>query len=233
MEPKSLKVVVPDQIWAVDHMLRMIPGVYLPARMTVLRLDSDHLALHSPVPMDDGIASRVAGLGDVSVIIAPNNYHHLFVSRTLERYPGAEFWAAPGLPTKRTDLTFQHLLGPDAAPDWGDVLTPFFLAGAPIADETVFVHRPTGTLVVSDSYFNLVSGTPGFLSPVMLRLLGAWKRPGQARLWRKQVKDRAAMVESTSAVLAQRFDRLVVAHGEIVLSGGHEAFTRATAWLDG
>jgi hypothetical protein len=130
-------------------------------------------------------------------------------------------------------MTFKNLLGPDAAPDWADVLTPFFLAGAPVADETVFVHQPTGTLVVTDCYFNLVLGAPGFMSPIMLRILGAWKRPGQSRLWRKLVKDRPAMIESVRAVQAQRFDRLVMAHGEIIKSGAHAAYIQATAWMQG
>lgn len=228
---ESLDVVVADQLWSVAHEIRMIPGVYLPARMVVMRLDDKRLALHSPVPITDAMAAKIDALGTVAVIIAPNNYHHLSLPKAAARYPEAEVWAAPGLPEKRKDLTFKSLLGPAAAPAWSSTLKPLFLAGAPKMDETVFVHRGTRSLIVTDSFFNLGSHKKGLLSSTVFRLTGSWKKPGQSRIWRSIVKDRPAMLASTDAVLAEDFDRVIMAHGDVIETGGHAAFTAATRWL--
>lgn len=232
----TLETLVPDQLWSVGHTLRMLPGIYLPARMTILKLRDGGLALHSPVPAPEATLAAIDALGPVRVIIAPNNFHHLYLPKSIARYPQAEVWGAPGLPGKRKDITFANLLGPDlgrerAAPAWAGALTPFFLAGAPKSDETVFLHRATGSLVVTDSYFNLLEGAPGFLSPLLFRLVGSWKKGCQSKLWRSTVKDKAAMAESTRAVLAERFDRLVMAHGVVIHSGGHQAYSEGAAWL--
>lgn len=228
---RTLDEVVADRIWEVRKDIRMLPGVYLPARMTVVRLDAERLALHSPIRVDDGLAEQLGARGRVAVIIAPNNYHHLYLKQAAERYPDAEVWAAPGLVAKRADMTLTNLLTADAKPAWGDLLTPFFLAGAPKMEESVFLHRATGTLIATDSYFNL-TGAPTFMSRLMFRMMGSLKRSGQTRIWRWVVKDKAAMAESTRRMLAEAdFDRLIMAHGEIIHTGGKAAYERAAAWL--
>lgn len=232
----TLETLVPGRIWSVGYTLRMLPGIYLPARMTILKLEDGGLALHSPVPAPEATLAQIDALGPVRLILAPNNFHHLFLPKSIARHPDAEVWAAPGLPAKRKDLSLPNLLGPDLgagrpAPPWAAELTPFFLAGAPKADESVFLHRATGTLVVTDSYFNLVDGAPGFLSPVLFRLVGSWKKGCQSKLWRSAVKDKAAMAESTRAVLAESFDRLVMAHGVVIETGAHAAYREGAGWL--
>jgi hypothetical protein len=227
----TLETLVPDQVWSVGHTIRMIPGVYLPARMTLLRLKGGGLVMHSPVPASEATLSAIDALGPVRVIITPNNFHHLYLPKSIARYPDAEVWGAPGLPEKRKDIAFSNLLGPQAAPHWAAELTPFFLAGAPKADETIFLHRASGTLVVTDSYFNLLDGAPGWLSPILFRMFGSWKKGCQSKLWRSTVKDKPAMAASTRAVLAEPFDRLVMAHGVVIQSGGHAAYREGAAWL--
>ena len=227
----SLAVIVPDQLWSVNHVIRMMPGVHLPARMVVIRLGETELALHSPVPLTDALAAQLAALGEVKVLIAPNNYHHLYLEQAAARYPAAELWAAPGLSAKRSEMSFEHLLGPAATPSWADRLKPVFLAGAPKMDETAFVHHATRTLIVTDSFFNLGSFKSGLLSSTMFRLTGSWNKPGQSRIWRSIVEDKAAMRASTEALLSEDFDRLVMAHGDVLETGGREAYRSGAAWL--
>ena len=227
-------MIVPGQLWSVAHELRMIPWVYLPARMVVVRLDDASLALHSPVPITDAMAAQIKALGTVKVIIAPNNYHHLYLKKVVARYPEAEVWAAPGLPDKRKDMVLTNFFGETASPSWADRLKPLFLAGAPKMDETAFVHSATRSLIVTDSFFNLGSQSRGWLSPIIFRLTGAWKKPGQSKIWRSIVKDKAAMRASTERLLAEDFDRIIMAHGDIIETGGHAAYRKAAAWvLDG
>ena len=228
----TLTPVVAGHIWECSHEIRMLPGVYLPARMLVIRLEEDALALWSPVPFDDAIAGAIGELGRVTTIIAPNNYHHLYLRPAMERYPEASTWAAPGLPAKRKTLHLPNLLGVDAAPPFAHVLKPFFLEGSPAMQETVFQHLPTRTLIVTDALFNL-HRTRGLLSPLLYRLTGSLGKPAQSRIWRSTVQDRAAMGRSIAALLNEDFDRVIMAHGDIIPTGGKHIFGAAAAWLPG
>jgi len=230
--PQPLNALVADQIWELAHDIRMLPGVLLPARMLVIRLEGGSLALWSPVPLDDHVVSAIRSLGEVTVIIAPNNYHHLYLRGAMEHFPHATVWAAPGLPAKRKDLAFLQTLGPGASPPWAAQLKPLFLAGAPKMDETVFLHRASRTLIVTDSVFNITQ-VRGPLSKTMFRLMGSFGGPAQGRIWRSVVADRAAMATSTRAVLAEDFDRLIMAHGDVINTGGRSVLQKAAAWLPG
>jgi hypothetical protein len=45
------------------------------------------------------------------------------------------------------------------------------------------------------------------------------------------MRDRAAAREQIGRMLAWDFDRIVLSHGDIVPTGGHEVLRRAYAWL--
>ena len=61
-----------------------------------------------------------------------------------------------------------------------------------------------------------VHAVPGLMSPWILRMVGAWKRLAQSRIWRSMVKDRAAASASARRVMDLEFRRLVPAHGEVI-----------------
>lgn len=226
--PAPLSPVVPDQIWQVSHEVRMLPGVLLPARMLVVRLDEAELALWSPVPLGEETAANIEALGEVSTIIAPNDFHHLYLGKAMDRFPGAQVWASPGLPTKRPELELEHLLGPGVDLPFAPALSPLFLEGSPSMQETVFVHRATRTLIVTDALFNL-QRVRGLLSSIVLRLVGSMGGPSQTRIWRSTVKDKAAMGRSLAAVLQEDFDRIIMAHGEVIETGGREVLRAAAS----
>ncbi|TVQ94667.1 MAG: DUF4336 domain-containing protein [Deltaproteobacteria bacterium] len=228
----TLSPIVSDQIWELGHEIRMLPGVFLPARMLVVRLEGSDLALWSPVPFDDEIAARIDALGQVTTLIAPNDLHHLYLRPAMERYPQAETWAAPGLPAKRPELGLERTLGPGAEVPFAKVLAPIFLHGSPKSQETAFLHRPTRTLILTDALFNL-RRVRGFLSPLMFRLTGSIGAPVQSRLWRSTVQDKGAMGRSIAALLEEDFERIVMAHGEVVPSDGPAVLRSAASWLPG
>ncbi|MGH9806453.1 MAG: hypothetical protein ACRD9W_04205, partial [Terriglobia bacterium] len=47
------------------------------ARMTVIRIASGQLMLHSPCQITPAIANEISALGQVAHIVAPGNFHHL------------------------------------------------------------------------------------------------------------------------------------------------------------
>jgi hypothetical protein len=62
-------------------------------------------------------------------------------------------------------------------------------------------------------------------------MMGAYGRPATTPMERLLIRDRAAFRRSLERILAWPIERLVVAHGAIVRTGGHAALAAAYAWL--
>jgi hypothetical protein len=105
------------------------------------------------------------------------------------------------------------------------------VTGAPSLNETVFLHRASRTLLCLDLCFN-VRESASFVTRLLMRVNGAYGRFGPSRIFRYTVmKDRKAMRASLDRILAWDFDRVTVAHGEILESGGHRAVQAGFRWL--
>jgi hypothetical protein len=206
-----------ENLWTADHELRLPGGVPFPTRMTVVRLADGSLALISPIPIDDRLAAELAALGPVSHLIAPNLFHHLHLAAAQARYPEAGVVGPPGLAAKEPGL---HFAAPASEPrsPLSAVLVGSTIEGAPRATETVWLHVPSRTLVVTDLAFN-VEALPSWKTGVLLWLTGTKGRLAQSRLWNFLVVDKAAAAESCRRILEMDFDRLIVAHGDVIASG--------------
>lgn len=206
--------------------LRLGAGFWMPARATALACGGGDLALVSPLPLSDEDIRALEGLGKVAWVVAPNRLHHLHVAAAAARFPEAKVALAEGVAEKlRAPLPSVSL----AAAPLGDDVSTFPIEGAPAMSEVALLHRPSRTLVVTDLVFNL-RATRGLLTPIILTLVGARGRFAQSRAVRFMVKDRAAFGRSCEALLAADFDRVVMAHGEVVERGGKDAVARALGW---
>ena len=221
-------VEIADGVFGVDTEFKLGAGVKLPLRMTVLR-DGDGLALVAPVPIDDDLASELAALGPVRTLLAPNLLHHAYIAAAQERYPEAQTLAAPGLTQKREDLSFDGELGSGQLS--ADIQT-IHVQGADKLSEVVFLHRPSRTLVVTDLVFNIrsASGMSKLVLSMMSRALG---RVEQSRLCRWLTTDRDAAGRSVEDVLALDFDRVVMAHGEVIERAAKAELTAGLWWWRG
>ena len=93
-------------------------GAEIGTRMTVVWLSDGGLFVHSPVQLDLPGRRALDALGPVRAVVAPNRLHHLFVGGWREAYPDARLYAAPGLPEKRSDLSFDAVLGDEPPAAW-------------------------------------------------------------------------------------------------------------------
>lgn len=99
-----------------------------------------------------------------------------------------------------------------------------------MVDEVVFLHKPSRSLIVGDAMFNIEADAP------LSTRIWAWgprlrQRVVPPPLYRAGVRDKAAARESIERILSWDFDRIVIGHGAIIESGGHEAFRSAWAWV--
>ncbi len=219
-----------EELWVEDRPLRLL-GIEVGARMTVVRLEDGGLFLHSPVALDADLRSDLDALGPVRCVVAPNMLHHLFVAPYRDVYPSARFYAAPGLREKRGDLSFDVDLSDEPPPEWRGEIDQQILHGIPRANEVVFLHRASRTLILTDSAFNVFE-VESLLSQLFFRLVGVHRRFGPSKIFRRLVRDPAAARRAIDAVLCWDFERVIVSHGIVLQRGGHRLLRAAWAWLD-
>lgn len=204
---------VTDDVWVAQQVLVKPGRVLIPINMTVVRLRDGSLLVHAPIAIDESLAQSLEALGPVRHVVAPNSFHHLFVTPCLQRYPQAALWVAPGLPAKRSDLKPAGVLGLDQPP-WAGELDALVIDGAPRLREVVFFHRASRSVLVTDLLFNMTDPAT-FTTGLVLRLMGTYRRLAVSRAWRLYTKDRRAQQPALQALLAWPFERIIPAHGTV------------------
>ena len=70
---------IADNLWALERPLRFL-GLETGTRMTVARLESGGLFVHSPIPFDAALRAAIAEIGPVEAVVAPCLFHHLSIA---------------------------------------------------------------------------------------------------------------------------------------------------------
>ena len=99
-----------DDVWTTARP-QTFWGIETGTRMTIVRLSGGGLFVHCPVALDSATRRDVDALGPVRAVVASSLYHHLYVGAWVAAYPGASFFACPGLERKRRDLRWDGVLG--------------------------------------------------------------------------------------------------------------------------
>ena len=218
-----------EGIWELDRPEK-IGLVQFNHRMTVVRLASGSLWVHSPVHLDSAIQASLDSLGKVENLVASSTFHDLHWPEYFAAYPEARFYCAPGVKEEHPELPFhEHLT--DALPDaWSAEIDQLLVSGMPKVNEFAFLHRPSRTLIVADLLFNLGRNLDLF-SGVLFWLFGTYGRIAVSRLFKSFIKDRAVMRRSIDQLLLWDFDRIVVGHGEIITADARQSLERAYTFL--
>lgn len=221
---------IDEGLWVADDPLRFL-GIEVGARMAVVRLNDGGLLVHSPLEAAPALVDEVKALGPITHLVAPNKLHHLYVGAWKEAFPDAALHAAPGLETKRKDLAIDHVLTAEAPEAWRETLDQVLFEGFPFANEAVFFHRASGTLLVSDLVFHLGDESP-LATRLFVRLTGTYGRLGPTLLEKIAIRDRPAFRACLERVLDWPFERVVVAHGTICEADDAKAqLARGYDWL--
>lgn len=232
---RNLHAIVPGHIWAVRSELTMPGGIVFPLRMTLVRLKTGALWIHSPIEIDAALADDIRALGDVAYIIAPNAFHHLHIASAILHFPTARVYGAKGLDEKRSEIQWDEILDDslEGLP-WSDELKGLRVEGCPQMNEVLFFHEETQTLLVTDLLFNNL--TPkGWRTRWMMRIAGTYKKYAQSRMWKWIFcPDPKAAGTSLQGLLQWDFKRVIMCHGDVVEgSSVREDTLHALRWMLG
>ncbi len=220
---------IPGQIWHATAPLSFA-GIGMHTRMTVVRLADGKLWIHSPVKPGPGLRESLDGLGAVAYVCAPNRFHHLFIEDFMAAYPEALLFMAPGLPNKRPTIRHPRILADYPEPEWRKDLDQLVFAGLPMLNEVVWLHRDSGTLILTD-LCTCFKEDAAALTRFVARLLGVYRTLGMSHTIRLMVRDRSKARASRDRILDWDFQRVIVAHDHILMTNGKDAVAHAFAWL--
>lgn len=218
---------VAEGVWTTPRPQRFW-GVETGTRTTFVRLAGGGLFVHCPAALDAEMRRDVESLGEVRAVVASSLFHHLYVGEWMRAYPKALFAACPGLPEKRPDLGFGHVLGDEPHPIWQSDLDQVFFS-ARFEREVVFHHRPSRTMICADALLNL-KDHPSRLTRVVARLM-ANTAPGKGWMERFAVRDWALGRRQVDRLLRWDIERIVLCHGALVERDGARVLREAYAWL--
>lgn len=236
----ALKPVAPG-LWLADGpAIRMaIPGGHIPfpTRMTVVRLADGGLWCHSPIAPDAGLFAAIDALGPVRHLVSPNMLHYAHIAAWKQRYPDAVAWASPGVRERAAGqhiaVAFDADLDDAPPPDWAETLDQLHFRGSRVLEEIVFLHRDSGTLILTDLIENFEPSRLPAGMRLLVRLAGSLDPDGKAPVdMRLTYFGRKRLARACLArMLAWRPRQVILAHGRCYLQDGEAELRRAFRWL--
>jgi Domain of unknown function (DUF4336) len=163
-EPVNVYKPVAPNIGIVDGPFEYLTvgGVRLPlpftTRMTVVRLSSGDLFLHSPTKFDPRLGDDLRQLGNIRHLISPNQFHYAHIGDWAKAFHGSIAWASPGVRQRArargVDVSFTRDLELNPPPEWSRDIDQTLIPGG-YFKEFIFFHKESKTLILTDTIINL------------------------------------------------------------------------------
>ncbi len=218
MTTMALREYQRDAIWVKEYPV-CFGGMDIRARMTVVRLSNGNLWLHSPCAMDAETIAAIGKLGRAECIVAPGSFHFSHIESAQQAFPEAETWICPEVELKKPDIAFDWVLGDRPDPCWAGDLDQIFVRGNRIISEVAFFHRISRTLILVDLIENVTDDTPDVDWRLKLwwkAVFRMWNHPKPAPEYQLGWKDKAAARTSLERIMEWDFERIIIAHGDLI-----------------
>jgi hypothetical protein len=223
-------------LWFADGGIVSFNGFDYPTRMVVVRLADGGLWLWSPVEKTATLEDEVRALGPVRHVVSPNKLHYLFLRQWQAAFPDARLWGTAATIAKCRELHFGRALDDDPPAEWKGQIDQFYFTNSPFMAELAFFHRASRTAIIADlsqtfSEVFLKEHWPWWLRQIarLSKMIEGWGYPPID--YRISFRRRAKARPKVRALIDEHPEHVVVAHGEIVQTGGEAFLCRAFSWL--
>ncbi len=216
---------VAPNLWVLHYPLSIL-GTQHGRTVTVIRLATGQLVIHSMAPFSADDVARIHSAGEPAWLVEAMLLHDTYAAEGRAVFPGLPFLGPPGFGEVVKFPVAPLLPAPD---EWGAEIRAIRLRGAPKLEEHAFLHVASRTLIVADLVFNFRPDEQGWDRFFHRHLAGFRRYPGMSRIFKWFVADRQAFGESIQEILAWDFDRIIPGHGEIIDTGGKDKLRQAMA----
>jgi Domain of unknown function (DUF4336) len=218
---------IDENIWVAEQPFKYF-GLEVGTRMTVIRLLNDELIIISPIQTDEQTINELNAIGKVAYIIAPNVYHHLFISKFKAIYPDAKLWIPPALESKIPTVSVNKVISDSEGNIFEQIdyllfdgFKIFDLSGVSILNEFVFFHRQSHTLILTDTAFHFDKSF-SLRTRLATKFLGVYEKLTPSPLEKLAINEKTKVKNSIQKVLTWDFNRVIMAHGSIIEDKGNQ-----------
>ncbi|MGJ8723406.1 MAG: hypothetical protein ACSHYB_02525 [Roseibacillus sp.] len=214
-----------DNVFLQRHPLS-IAGAQFGRNITVVRLSSGKLLIHSTADFTEEDAQAISELGEPAWLLEATLYHDTFAKEGRAAFPDIPYLVPKKFPEAES-LNAQTLTPQNAPNEWARELEVIPIKGAPKLNELALYHSPSKTLILADLIFNLPPTTKGWTRFFLRALSGIKVYPGMSRLLKLCIKDREAFTHSLQQIADLDFEHIIVAHGDPILTDAKSKFIQA------
>ena len=207
-----------ENIWLFPFPLKVL-GIDIKRNVTVIRLGSGKLLIHSTADFSEEDVREIQKLGEPSWLVEGMIDHDTFSKEGRRAFPGIPFFAPAGFGER---VGFDVVALDQPPTEWLPELDVIRIDGAPNMAEYVVFHRPSGTLVVCDLLFHFPEFESLWAKVLLTPALGLNPAPGFSKRLKMSIKDKESFRKSVEKVLSLPIERIVPGHGVVLENGAKE-----------
>jgi hypothetical protein len=213
----------------------VVAGIKLPlpftTRMTVVRLSSGDLFLHSPIKFDERLADELRGLGRIRHLVSPNQFHYAHIGEWAKAFPETISWASPRVRqrarARHVDVNFNRDLDAKPPEEWRRDIDQLLFPGG-YFKEFIFFHKASRTLIVTDTIINLELDKVSEPWRTATKLTGMYHPHGQIffGMWLPVLFQQRKAKAAVEKIQLWQPQRIVLSHGHCFEADAEEAIRR-------
>ena len=216
---------IAENLWRLAYPLTIL-GADLRRNVTVIRLASGRLIIHSSGPFSAEDIAEIRALGQPAWLLEGILRHDTYAHEGRAAFPEVEYLAPDGF-SEAVGFPTRPVLPPPV--EWAPEVLAAELALAPYAREIALLHVPSRTLILTEVVFNFPGDRSLWLGTILSVVLIGSRHFGMSRAVKFTIKDRTAFAASLEKIMAWDFDRIIVGHGDLIETGGKEKLRAAFA----
>jgi len=206
---------VAENVWTLHYPLEIL-GDDHGRVVTILRLGSGKLIIHSTAPFSLTDVTAISALGEPGWLVDANLLHDTYAREGRNAFPEIPYLAPAGFAEGST-MEIEPLI--PAPSEWQGEVEVALVEGMPLVREHVFFHRPSRTLIVGDLVSNFDENETTYEWLLRHFALGLHGHPDINRIVAAAVADKRAFAGCVGVVMKWDFDRLIVGHKQMIDSG--------------
>jgi hypothetical protein len=202
-----------DDVAVLQYPLRAF-GVDFGRNVTLLRLRDGRLVVHSTARFTPEDVAAIRRFGEPAWLLDATRMHDTFAREARLALPAIPYLA----PGSLKSIPTIPLLPPPL--DWTGEIEVLKIDGLRKIDEHAFFHRASRTLLLADLLFHFPPQTRGWPRFFVRHVMRLPRLIGISAFFRLMIRDREAFRGSMASVLGWDFDRVIVAHREVIETHG-------------